>query len=128
MTVTALRAWGVVRRGLWRALREQDRRVEVVVVAREQRSLEQAQRVLGHCAENFDRAAREDDSLAGEELARIEQAVLVGNMRVLEEYGGVLAVLKRGVELEQVARKRSPKTMIEGFATSGSTRIAGGGV
>ena len=125
-TATALRSWGVAHRGLWRALRERDRRVEVVVVAREQRSLERAQKVLGHWAENVDRAASEDDPLAGEEYARIEQAVLTGSLRVLEEYGGLQAALKRAVELEQVARKRSPKTIIEGFATWESTRIAGG--
>ncbi len=65
--------------------------------------------------------------MAGEEFARIEQAILTGNIPVLEEYGGVQAVLKRAVDLEQLSLKRSHKTMIEGFATWGSTRIAGGG-
>ena len=125
-TAAALRSWGAVHRGLWRALRERNRRVEVVVVAREQRSLQRAQRVLGHWADNFDFAAREDDLLAGEEFARIEQAILTGNIPVLEEYGAVQAALKRTVELEQLARKRRHKTMIEGFATWKSTRIAGG--
>ena len=127
-TATALRSWGVAHRGLWRASRERDRRVEVVVVAREQLSLERAQRVLGHWAENLDRAAPEDDPLAGEEHARIKQAFLTGNISVLEEHGGVQAALKRSVELEQLARKRSHKTMIEGFATWGSIRIAGAGL
>ena len=99
----------------------------MVVVAREQRSLQRAQKVLGHWAENFDTAASEDDPLAAEEYARIEEAVLTGSPRVLEEYGGLQAALKRTVELEQVARKRNPKTMIEGFAIRHSTRIAGGG-
>lgn len=99
----------------------------MVVVAWENRSLRRAQRVLGHWADNFDLAAREDDLLAGEEFARIEQAILTGNIPVLEEYGGVQAALKRTVELEQLARKRSHKTMIEGFATWESARIAGGG-
>ena len=97
-TATALRSWGIAHRGLWRALRERDRKVEVVVVAREQRSLERAQRVPGHWAENVDRAASEDDPLAGEEYARIEQAILTGNLRVLGEYGGVQSALKQIVE------------------------------
>ena len=80
--------------------------------------------MLGHRAENLDRAAPEDDPLAGEEYARIEQAVLTGSLRVLEEYGGLQAALKRAVVLEQVARKRSHKTVIEGFAIWQSTRIA----
>ena len=90
-TATALRSWGVAHRGLWRASRGRDLRVEVVVVA-------------------------------------IKQAFLTGNIPVLEEHGGVQAALKRSVELEQLARKRSHKTMIEGFATWGSTRIAGRGL
>ena len=53
-TAAALRSWGAAHRGLWRALRERDRRVEVVVAAGEQRSLQRAQRVLGHWADNFD--------------------------------------------------------------------------
>ena len=126
-TATALHSWGAAHRGLWRALRERNRRVEVVVAARKQRSLQRAQRVLGHSADNFDLAASEDALLAGEEFARIEQAILTGNIPVLEEYGGVQAALKRTVELEHLARKHSHKTMIEGFATWGSTHMAGGG-
>ena len=83
--------------------------------------------MLGHWADNFERAAREDAPLAGEEFARIEQAILTGNIPVLEEYCGVQAALKRAVELEQPARKCSHKPMIEGFATWEATRIAGGG-
>ena len=86
-TATALRSWGVAHRGLWRASRGRDLRVEVVVVA-------------------------------------IKQAFLTGNIPVLEEHGGVQAALKRSVELEQLARKRSQKTIIEAFATWESTRIA----
>ena len=84
--------------------------------------------MLGHWTDNFDRAASDDDLLAGEEYARIKQAILTGNIPVLEEYGGVQAALKRTVELEQLARKRSHKPMIEGFATWWSTRVARGGV
>ena len=45
------------------------------------------------------------------------QAILTGNIPVLEEYGGVQAALKQTIELEKLARKRSYKTLIEGFAT-----------
>ena len=126
-TATALRSWGTAHRGLWRALRERNRRVQVVVVAQEPRSLERAQGLLSHWADDFDLAAREDDPLDREEFSRIKQAILSGNISVLEEYGGVQAALERTVELEQLARKNSHKTMIEGFATWGSARIAGGG-
>ena len=125
-TATGLRSWGTAHRDLWRALREWDRRIEVVVIAREHRSLQRAQRVLGHWADHFDLAACEDDLLAVEEYARIEPAILSANIPVLEEYGGVQAALKRTVELEQVARKRSHKTVIDSFAACVSTRIASG--
>ena len=125
-TATALRSWGTVHRGLWRALRERNRTVEVIIVAREHRFLHRAQKVLGHWADNFALAASEDAHLAGEEYARIKRAILTGNIPVLEEYSGVQAALKRTVELEQLAGKRSHKTMIKGFTTWCSTRIAGG--
>ena len=41
-TAAALRSRGAAHRGLWRALRKRHRRVEVVVVAREHRSLQRA--------------------------------------------------------------------------------------
>ena len=97
-----------------------------MAVAREHQTLRRAERVLGRWAGYLGRGGSVDDPLAGREIARIEQAFLTGNIPVLEEHGGVQAALKRSVELEQLARKRSHKTMIEGFATWGSTRIAGG--
>ena len=47
-TATALRSWGTAHRGLWQALSERNRRVEVVVVAQEPRSPQRAQGVLSH--------------------------------------------------------------------------------
>ena len=81
--------------------------------ARKHQALERAQRVLGHWAKDFDLAAAAHDPLSGEEIARIEQAILQGNVGVLEEYGDLQAALKRSIELKKVARKRSKKTIIE---------------
>ena len=83
--------------------------------------------MLGRWAKNFDLAASADDPLSGEEIAKIEQAILTGNVRVLEEYGGLQSALKRNVALKKLARKRSNKTIIEGFSTFWSRRIIGGG-
>ncbi len=125
-TATALRSWGAAHRGFWKALRERDRKVEVVAVAREIEALERTERVLGRWAKNFDLAASAHDPLSGEEIAKIEQAILTGNVRVLEQYGGLQAALKRSIELKKLARKRSHKTIIEGFSTWWSRRVAGG--
>ena len=126
-TATALRSWGAAHRGLWKALRERDRKVEVVAVAREIEALERVERVLGRWAKNFDLAASAHDPLSGEEIAKIEQAILTGNVRVLEEYGGLQAALKRSVALKKLARKRSNKMIVEGFSTFWSRRITVGG-
>ena len=125
-TATALRCWGTDHGRLWEALREQGRTIEVVAVAREHQTLRRAERVLGRWAGYLGRGGSVDDPLAGREIARIEQAILTGNIPVLEEYGRVQAALKRTVELEKLARKRSQKTIIEAFATWESTRIARG--
>ena len=126
-TATALRSWGAAHRGLWQALREQGRKIKVVAVAREIEALARAERVLGRWTRNFGLAASTHDPLAGEEIARIEQAILTGNVRVLEEYGGLQSALKRSIELKKVARQRSKKTIIEGFSTFWSRRVNGRG-
>ena len=118
------RAFRQLDNALWKALRERDRRVEVVAVAREIEALERARRVLGRWAKNFDLPASAHDPLSGEEIAKIEQAILNGNVRVLEEYGGLQAALKRSIALKKVARKRSKKTILEGFATWRSARLS----
>ena len=58
-------------------------------------------------------------------LDEIEQAILKGNVQVLEEYGDLQGALKRSIELKKLARKRSKTTIIEGFATCWSTRTGG---
>ena len=126
-TATALRSWGAGHRRLWKALRKRDRKVEVVAVAREIETLVRAERVLGRWAGNFGRGGSVDDPLAGREIARIEQAILKGNVRVLEEYGDLQGALKRIVELKKIARKRSSKMIIEGFSTWWSRRVTKGG-
>ncbi len=126
-TATALRSWGSDHRRLWEALREQGRRIEVVAVAREHQVLMRAERVLGRWTGNFGWGGSVDDPLAGREIARIEQAILKGNDRVLDEYGDLQGALKRIGELKKRARKGSHKTIIEGFSTWRSRRVSGRG-
>ena len=68
-----------------------------------------------------------DDPLAGQEIARIEQGILKGNVRVLDEHGDLQGPLKRIGELKKLARKGSNRTIIEGFSTWWSRRVSGRG-
>ena len=46
----------------------------------------------------------EIDEETRRELDRIDQAILGGDVRVLDEYGGLQAALKRSIALEKYAR------------------------
>ena len=121
-TATELCSWGTDHRCLWETLREQGRTVEVVAVAREHQALGRDERMFGRWAGDSGRGGSVDDPLAGREIARIEQAVLKGNNRVLDEYGSLQSALKRIVELKKRARKGSNKPIGEGFSTWRSRR------
>ena len=82
-TDTALRCWGAAHHGLWRALREWGRKVEVVASAREIKALVRAEKVLGRWAKNFHLPAAAHDPVSGEEIAKIEQVILKGSVQVL---------------------------------------------
>ena len=130
-TTTALRSWGEAHLGLWRALSERGRSIEVVAVVRTVRELQRALTILegwtNTSTASGPSAAPEPDSAARREIVRIEQAIRAKDERVLKEYGDLQACLKRIVELNDVHRSSSPGTMIHGFATWRSRRLPGGG-
>ena len=130
-TTTALRSWGEAHRGLWKALGERCRSVEVVAVVRTVRELQRALTILENWTNTSTAsgpsAVPEPDSAARREIARIEQAIRAKDERVLKEYGDLQACLKRIVELNDVHRSSTPGTMIHGFATWRSRRLPGGG-
>ena len=99
----ALRSWGTAHRGLWKALRKRCRSVGVVAVVRTPRELERAQAILGDWAEASGPA--EPDGDAGEEIARIEQVTLQGAVRILDEFGGLQAAMKRSVALKKARQQ-----------------------
>ena len=103
-TSTALRSWGAAHRGLWHALENQGRSVEVVAVARTSREMDRALAVMSGWAEAS--GPGESDAGIREELARIERAILQGAVQILEEFGGLQAALKRSVALEKQAHRR----------------------
>ncbi len=136
-TTTALRSWAVAHRGLWKALGERGRSIEVVAVVRTVRELQRALTILENwtntstasgpsATASGPSAAPEPDSAARREIVRIEQAIRKKDERVLKEYGDLQACLKRIVELKDLHRSSSPGTMIHGFATWRSRRLPGG--
>ena len=129
-TTTALRSWAVAHRGLWEALRERGRSVEVVAVVRTVRELQRALTILegwtNTSTASGPSAVPEPDSAARREIVRIEQAIRKKDDRVLKEYGDLQACLKRIVELNDLHRSSTPGTMIHGFATWRSRRLPGG--
>ena len=116
--------------GLWRALSERGRSIEVVAVVRTVRELQRALTILegwtNTSTASGPSAAPEPDSAARREIVRIEQAIRAKDERVLKEYGDLQACLKRIVELNDLHRSSTPGTMIHGFATWRSRRLPGG--
>ena len=126
-TATALRSWGDAHRGLWKALGERGRSVEVVAVVRTVRELGRARKIL----KSWVRARASDcpgpsGPEARREIARIERAILEGDDRALEEYGDLQAGLERIVELKALRRSSRSRAAIDGFAAWRSSRIPGG--
>ena len=109
-TSTALRSWGAAHRGLWHALENQGRSVEVVAVARTSREMDRALAVMSGWAEAS--GPGEPDAGIREELARIERAILQGAVQILEEFGGLQAALKRSVALEKQGRRQAGRGAI----------------
>ena len=68
-----------------------------------------AERVLGRWAGNLRRGGSVGDSLAGQEIAQIEQAILKGNERLFDEYGDLQGALKRIGKLKKVLPEGQPQ-------------------
>ena len=122
-TSTALRSWGAAHRGLWHALENQGRSVEVVAVARTSREMDRALAVMSGWAEAS--GPGEPDAGIREELDRIERAILQGAIQILEEFGGLQAALKRSVALEKQARRQAGRGAIHRGVAWQTVRLAG---
>ena len=122
-TATALRSWGAAHRELWKALRERGRRIEVVAVARTRAELNLAGTVLANWAR--DPRPSEFDAEAGLEIARIEQAILTGDVRLLKEVcGDIQGGIRRVVELKERARRQAGRGLFHRTTTWQSDRLA----
>ena len=123
-TSTALRSWGRAHRGLWRALTQLGRSVEVVAVVRRHRETERARRVMRGWAEATGPVEPPVSGIRGE-ITRIKQAVRGMDDALVEELGGLQGCLVRIVELEDRLGSARPGTAIDGFATWRSRRVSG---
>ena len=122
-TSTALRSWGAAHRGLWLALENQGRSVEVVAVARTSREMDRALAVMSGWAEAS--GPGEPDAGIREEIDRIERAILQGAVQILEEFGGLQGALKRSVALEKQAHRQAGRGAIHHGVAWQTVRLAG---
>ena len=61
----------------------------------------------------------------GRDIDRIHQAILNGDVRVLQEYGGLQAAMKHSVALEKQARRRAGGGLMHRTDTWRAFRLAG---
>ncbi|MDE0260303.1 MAG: hypothetical protein OXR82_18195, partial [Gammaproteobacteria bacterium] len=122
-TATAIRSWGAKHGDLWKGLWDLGLKIEVVAVVRRWKEYGRTSRVLA----NWSRYPRpsEIDEETRRDLARIEQAILAGDVRTLDEYGGLNAALKHAIALENRARRRAGRGLTESVKTWSSDRLAG---
>ena len=124
-TDTELRSWAAAHRDLWEALRNRGLQVQVAAVALGERALERAETVLKNWAGGSGHLAGAPDPSAAQEIARIEQAILQGAIRVLNEFGGLQAALKRSVALKKLNRQRGGRKIIDSGFTWRTLRLLG---
>ena len=122
-TSTALRSWADAHRGLWNDLTERGRSVEVVAVVRTLEELDRAQGILHGWTE----ASGPDEPDAGirEEIARIERAILQGEVQILDEFGGLQDALKRSVALTKQTRRQPGRGSINRGSAWQTVRLSG---
>ncbi len=123
-TATALRSWGSAHRRLWHALGKQNWSVEVVAVARTPDEMDRARSVMRGWAARPCGPGGPDPATAGE-LARIEQAIIDGDLDILEEFGGLQAAMKHSVALEKQARRQARRGSIRRAAVWQTERLQG---
>ena len=122
-TATALRSWGAKHGDLWKALWDLGLKIEVVAVIRRWKETGRTSTVLT----NWSRYPRpsEIDEETRRDLARIKQAILGGDVGVLDEYGGLQAAMKRTTALEKRARRRAGRGLTERAETWMTDRLSG---
>ena len=129
VTPAGVRTWGEAHAGLWAALREAGRAVEVVVVGRDPERLAAAEPVLAGWTKTPapppepERSA-EAGRASRSEFAEIQAAVARGDLAALEAYGGINGALARMRDLSAAAAGKSgARPAITSGRTWRSTRV-----
>ena len=123
-TDAELRSWGAAHARLWEALRKTGRRVRVIGIAAEHAPIERTERVLKVWSATAPQEYREGRTLR-QEIQRIGAALSTGDQKVLAEYGGFNAALRRGAELERLPEAQVTEGVsIDEYSTFRATRFA----
>ena len=122
-TATALRSWRAKHGDLWKGLWDLGHKIEVVAVVRRWQEARRTRTVLAAWT-RYPRPSEVDEETR-RELARIEQAIIGGDVRTLDEYGGLQAALKRAIALEERPRRRAGRGLTERVDTWMTVRLAG---
>ena len=65
------------------------------------------------------------DHKIGREIDRIDRAIIKGDVRVLMEYGGLQAAMKRSVALSKRARRQAGRGLMQRTDTWRTVRLVG---
>ena len=122
-TATALRSWGARHRELWKALWDRGLRIEVVAAVRTWQESSRARTVFAYWVR--DPRSSEMDEEVSRDIARIEQAILKGDVQVLDEYGGLQAAMPRSVALMKRAWRQAGRGLVRRTDTWRTERLAG---
>ena len=123
-TDAELRSWGAAHARLWEALRKAGRRVRVIGIAAEHAPIERTERVLKVWSDTPPQEYREGRTLQ-QEIQRIGMALSTNDQKVLAEYGGFNAALRRGAELEKLPEAQVTEGVsIDEYRTFRATRFS----
>ena len=123
-TDNELRSWGAAHARLWEALRKAGRRVRVIGIAAEHAPIERAERVLKMWSATAPIEYSQGRTLQ-QEIQRIGMALSAGDQKVLAEYGGFNAALRRGAELEKLPEAQVTEGVsIDEYSTFRATRFS----
>ena len=119
-----LRSWGAAHARLWEALRKAGRRVRVIGISADDAPIERAERVLKVWSDTPPQEYSEGRTLQ-QEIQRIGMALSAGDQKVLAEYGGFNAALRRGAELEKSPEAQVTEGVsIDEYSTFRATRFS----
>ena len=119
----ALSSWGAAHPELWEALWDRGRGIEIVVGVRTTDERGRTETVLANWAR--DPHPSEFDHEIGREIDRIDRAIIKGDVRVLMEYGGLQAAMKRSVALSKRAHRQAGRGLMQRTDTWRTVRLVG---